>query len=104
MASITEQEFEKLCDDLYRDREQIFAFVPSLSRKDALLWMLLGSLVSLLDVPLLEQPSVYDGTSDDPYTDAVCEVVHRHMSPPFDLRKHLMRLDEKLKEEETPAV
>jgi hypothetical protein len=99
MTTINEAEFKKLCDDIFRDRAQIHAFVPSLSRRDALLWMLLGSLVSLLDVPILEQPSVYDGTSADPYADAVLEVVHKHMRPPFDPRKHLAELSGKLAEE-----
>jgi hypothetical protein len=53
---ISEQEFKRLCDDVYLDRRQIHAFNPNASEEEAALWMLAGCLISLLDVPLWEQP------------------------------------------------
>jgi hypothetical protein len=100
MSTITEEEFRKLCDDIYADRRQVYAFNPNVSRREALLWMLLGCLVSLLSIPILEQPSVYGGSSSDPYGDAICEVLKDHTEAAFDPRVHLLELSEKIESEE----
>lgn len=82
--AISETEFIKLCDDLYRDRQQIYEFNPSAGKRDALLWMLLGCLMSLLSATAPEQ-SARDGIrSSYPYADAVTEILRGHMQPPFD--------------------
>ncbi len=94
--TITEKEFEKLCNNVYSDREAIYPLNPNVSHREALLWMLLGNLVSLLSVPILEQPSVYGGTSSDPYASAVIEIILRHASPAFDPAIHISKLSDKL--------
>ena len=96
METITEQEFKKLCDDIYRDRDEFFAFNPNVSHREALLWMLLGTLVSLLSVPILEQPSVYGSSNSDPYGTAVIDLVNQRASPAFDPGMYLVELTEKL--------
>ena len=95
METITEQEFKKLCDEIYEDRFDVYAFNPNVSHREALLWMLLGTLVSYLSVPILEQPSVYGGTNSDPYGTAVIELVHKHASPAFDPEIYLKEISEK---------
>ncbi|HEV7860820.1 MAG TPA: hypothetical protein VGO91_19525 [Pyrinomonadaceae bacterium] len=97
---MTAQEFEKLCRDIYADRRQIYSFNPNVSHREALLWMLLGCLVSLLSVPILDQPSVYGGSRTDPYADAICELLKPRMNPAFNPRIYLDELTEKLKAEE----
>ena len=97
---ISETEFAKLCDDLYRDRYRIYQYNPRVSSRDALLWMLTGCLMSLLSVRVTEQ-SVSGGSSSDLYGDAVCEILRGRTQPPFDPRPHLARLSEKLASEET---
>ncbi len=99
MSTISEMEFKRLCDDIYADRQQVYAFNPNVSRREALLWMLLGCLVSLLSIPILEQPSVYGGASADPYGDAVCEVLKNHTQPAFDPRSYLLELSERIESE-----
>lgn len=100
MSTISEREFKKLCDDLYADRFLIYTYHPNASdRREALLWMMLGCLVSLLSVPLLEQPSVYGGTGPDPYGDAVLEVLHGRMEPAFDPQPYLVELSRRLEAE-----
>jgi hypothetical protein len=99
METITEQEFRKLCDDIYRERNEIYPFNPNVSHREALLWMLLGTLVSLLSVPILEQPSVYDSTKSDPYGSAVIELVQQRALPAFDPKAYVMELFENLDEE-----
>lgn len=100
MSTISAEEFEKLCRDIYADRWQIYEFNPNASRREALLWMLLGCLVSLLSVPLLDQPSVYGNSRPDPYAAAICELLETRMNPPFNPRAYLDQLSEKLKAEE----
>jgi hypothetical protein len=97
---MTAEEFEKLCRDIYADRRQIYSFNPNASHREALLWMLLGCLVSLLSVPILDQPGVYGGSSTDPYADAICELLQPRMNPAFEPRVYLDELTEKLKAEE----
>ncbi|MBA3768282.1 MAG: hypothetical protein H0W99_15155 [Acidobacteria bacterium] len=99
MTTISELEFKRLCDDIYADRRQVYAFNPNVSRREALLWMLLGCLVSLLSIPILEQPSVYGGVSSDPYGDAVCEVLKDHTQPAFDPGIYLLELSERIESE-----
>lgn len=92
METITEQEFKKLCDEIYRDRNDIYPLNPNVSHREALLWMLLGTLVSLLSVPILEQPSVYNSTNSDPYGSAVVELVQQRGLPAFDPMIYVMEL------------
>ena len=99
MSTISEKEFKKLCDEIYADRFEIYEFNPNVSRREALLWMLLGCLVSLLSIPILEQPSVYNGSSADPYGDAVREVVLAHTDASFDPDDYLLELSRKIESE-----
>lgn len=99
-ATISEAEFVKLCADVYADRHQIYHFNPNAPRREALLWMITGCLVSLLSVPILEQPSVYNNASADPYLDAIRQLLHERTAPPFDPQPHLPALERKLDEEQ----
>ena len=91
MALISEEEFRKLCADIYAEREQIYAFNPQASRRDALLWMLLGCLLSLLSVPADQLPDAARASAD-PYGDAIREILRGRMSPPFAAEKYLAEL------------
>ena len=97
--AISEAEFVKLCEDLYRDRQQIYEFNPSASRRDAVLWMLLGCLMSLLSVPAPEQAGDDSSPGSDAYADAVTEILQGRTRPPFDPRAHLAELSAKLESE-----
>ncbi len=94
MSTISEKEFKRLCDDVYRDRRQIHAFNPNASEEAAVLWMLAGCLISLLDVPLWEQPSGRGGTSVVAYCEAIQELLQTRMKPIFDSRVYLAELSE----------
>jgi hypothetical protein len=100
LSYISEAEFKRLCDELYEERHQLYSFNPNVSRRDALLWMLAGCLVSLLSVPILEQPSVYGGASADPYADAVRQLLEGRMQPTFDPQPLLAELTRKVEAEE----
>ena len=93
MDSITEAELQNLITDLIEDRDQIAMLNPDLSQRDSLLWMLLGMLVSLLNVPLSEQATVYDPAASDPYYSAVLQVLKDRANPQFDAAVLLSRLE-----------
>jgi hypothetical protein len=100
MTLISEMEFVKLCDELYADRHQIYEFNPNASRREALLWMLTGCLLSLLSVPVEEQSSLDNASSPDPYADAISQLLENRMHPRFDPQAHLSELSEKLAKED----
>lgn len=93
MNTISEREFKKLCEDIFRDRREIYAFNPNMSRRDALLWMLAGCLVSLLSVSAAEEPRAGS------YAEAVMELVEQRAAPAFDPQIYLDELMEKLEAE-----
>ncbi len=99
MDTISEQEFKRLCDDVYRDREEIYRLLPNVSHREALLWMLLGSLVALLSVSVEEQQGVDDHLSPDPYGDAILEILRERTTHVFDPKVYLAELSEKLSAE-----
>lgn len=105
LPAISEAEFVRLCQDVYADRYQIYQFNPGAGRRGALLWMLLGCLMSLLSIPDTEHPSPYDNGSSEPYVDAICEILQNRMRTPFDPRTHLAELSKKIEaDSEQPLI
>jgi hypothetical protein len=91
VSSLTAHQFQTLCDDIYADREQIYEFNPAASQAEALLWMVLGSLFSLLSLNDEEIPVVTPPTVPN-YVDAICVVVEAHREGEFDPRGVLLEL------------
>lgn len=98
-ATITEAEFVRLCEDLYTDRRQIYEFNPNAGRREAMLWMLLGCLISLLSIPDTQQPSV-NSSSTDPYGDAVREILRHRTHPSFDPQSQLADWSKKIESDD----
>ncbi|HEY0547256.1 MAG TPA: hypothetical protein VGC91_17890 [Pyrinomonadaceae bacterium] len=96
MNTISEQEFKKLCDDIFRDRREIYAFNPNMSRREALLWMLAGCLINLLSVSASEEPRAFGADASDTYANAVVELLEKRAAPLFDPKIYLAELIEKL--------
>ena len=96
LPAISEAEFVKLCEDVYADRQQIYQFNPNASKREALLWMLLGCLISLLSISDSEQQSIDEPSSQDPYSDAICRILQNRMQPSFDPQTHLAELSKKI--------
>lgn len=85
-----------MCDDVYLDRRQIHAFNPNASEEEAVLWMLAGCLINLLDVPLWEQPSGRGGVSPEAYREAISELLQSRMKPVFEAHAYLAELSKKI--------
>jgi hypothetical protein len=91
VETISEAEFSKLCEEVYRDRFEIYRFNPGAGKSEALLWMLLGCLISLLSVGEEELQSLDDSSSQEPYADAICQLLRGRAGPSFDPRPYLER-------------
>lgn len=94
--TISKADFEKLCDEIYRDRFEIYEFNPNASKREAVLWMLLGCLISLLSVTDAELQSLVDSSSTDPYGEAVCKLLVERGSPPFDPQPFVEELSKRV--------
>lgn len=84
--TISEAEFRKLCDGIYRDRFEIYRFNPGADKREALLWMLTGCLISLLSVTDAELENLAGSRGQDTYADAIFALLQGRSSPPFDPR------------------
>jgi hypothetical protein len=94
VETISEAEFSKLCEEIYRDRFEIYRFNPGVGESEALLWMLLGCLISLLSIGEEELQSLADSSSQEPYADTIHQLLREHGRPGFDPRLYLEKLSE----------
>lgn len=99
METISKEEFQRLCDEIYRDRFEVYEFNPDLSRREAALWMLMGCLISLLSVTDEELQRLASSSGRETYGDLVCELVRKHAAPPFDPSTHLEKLAQSVENE-----
>lgn len=89
MSKISEEEFARICDGIYEDRESIFRHNPIGTREETLLWMLLSCLVSYLSVSELETPCFTGVPTKETYRQAILFVLKDKKSENFDVEKYL---------------
>lgn len=97
--TISEERFRALCDEVYRDRLEIHGFYATASRSEALLWMLLGCLISLLSVDESELATASDSSGEYFYLEAICALLERRAEPRFNPRPYLEELSRKAESE-----
>jgi hypothetical protein len=95
MASISEEEFRRICAGIYDDREIICRHNPIGSREETLLWMLLSCLISYLSLSEIETPCFTGKPDAKTYRDAVLYILRDRKTEDFKAEKHL---DELVKE------
>ena len=86
VETISESELKRVCDELYRDRFEIYAFNPGASHRDALLWMWLGCLISRLSISEEELQALFDSSGQASYADAMCKLLEGRTEPSFNAR------------------
>ena len=96
MTTINETKLRKLCDNLYEDRESILLMCPGMGQSEAVLWILYGSLLSLLDIPSDQSPDIHGDTPTDKYFQANCCLLRDRVDPPFNFADLIRRLLGKL--------
>jgi hypothetical protein len=97
--TISEEKFRALCEEVYRDRAEIYGFHPGAGRSEALLWMLLGCLISLLSVDEVEMEAVADSSGKYLYLEAVCALLEKRTEPHFNPRPYLEELAQRAESE-----
>jgi hypothetical protein len=99
VETISEEEFRRLCEEIYRDRFEIYGFNPGATKREAVLWMLLGCLISLLSVGEAEAQALAASSSRAPYADAVCKLLLERAAPPFDPQPFVEELSKRVENE-----
>lgn len=99
VETISEEELERLCDEIYSDRFEIYGFRPVASRREAVLWMLLGCLISLLNVSDEELQALAGSSTSESYGEIICKLTKERSAQPFDPQPVLERLTTKIEDE-----
>lgn len=86
---ISEQQFAKLCEDVYLDREQIYAYNPNMNRRDCLEWMVLGCLIAFLSIEISDESDKFETSNEHPYGEIICKFLENRMTEPFDAKFYL---------------
>ncbi|PYS87732.1 MAG: hypothetical protein DMF62_11490 [Acidobacteria bacterium] len=89
MATISETEFEKICEGIRADRDVIIKNNPIGTDAEILLWLLFGVLVSFLDLGEIETPCFTGIPDEKTYRDAIHFVLKGRMKPEFDPSRYI---------------
>jgi len=95
MTKISEAEFARICEGIVEDRESIIKQNPVGTSEGILFWMLLGCLVSYLnlmdsDLTFTESESLCcDGPEAKSYRDAITFILKERRIDDFDANKYL---------------
>ena len=92
MFKISEREFARICQGIYEDRDIICRHNPIGTRGETLLWMLLGCLISYLDLTEIETPCFAGKMTAETYRDAVLFVLRNRKAEDFEAGRHLEKL------------
>ena len=89
MATISEIEFKKICEGIRLDRDIIIRNNPVGTDNEILLWMLIGVLVSFLDLGEIETPCFTGIPDEKTYREAVHFVLKGRMKQEFDPSRYI---------------
>lgn len=92
MVQISEQEFAKICEGIYEDREIIYKNNPVGTREETLLWMLLSCLHSYLSLSDIETPCFTGRPEAETYRQAILFILKDRKTNDFNPRKYLEKL------------
>ncbi len=95
MTKISEQEFARICEGIYEDREIIRKHNPIGTPEEILLWMLLSCLVSYLNLSDLETPCFTGKPNADTYREAILFILKDRKTTQFEAESYLVKLIEK---------
>ena len=88
VTMISETEFEKICRQIFEDREAIIRNNPVGDREEILLWMFLGVLVSYLSISELESPCFSGKPDAHTYRNAIRFVLKDRTATEFDIEPY----------------
>jgi len=94
MTKISEKEFARICREIRKDSESIYRHNPVGTREETLLWMLLGVLISYLNLSEMETPCFAGTPTAETYRTAILHVLQAKMETRFAAEKYLDELIE----------
>lgn len=92
MTTITEAEFERIVDGIIEDRDSIIKHNPIGTNEEILLWMLLSSLASYLNLSEIETPCFAGKPDAETYRNAIQFILADRKNGRFDECAWLERL------------
>ncbi len=92
MSKISEQEFARICEGIYEDRESIFRHNPIGTPEETLLWMLLSCLISYLSLSEIETPCFNGKPDAETYRNAILFILKDRKTENFDAAEYLANL------------
>ena len=92
MTRNSEQEFARLCEGIYEDREKIWKHNPIGAMDETLLWMLLSVLNSYLSLSDIETPCFTGLPTVETYHQAILFVINDRKIDNFDAETYLEKL------------
>jgi hypothetical protein len=92
MTKISEQEFARICEGIYEDRETICKHNPIGTREETLFWMLLSCLISYLSLEEIETPCFTGKPTAGTYRTAILYVLKDRKAVDFDAEGYLDKL------------
>lgn len=92
MTKISEREFARICREIYQDRDVICQHNPIGTREETLLWMLLGCLISYLNLSEIETPCFAGKPTAETYRTAVLFVLENRKADDFSAETYLEKL------------
>lgn len=95
MTKLSEAEFARLCQGIYKDRETIYRHNPIGTKEETLLWMLMSVLVSYLSLSEIETPCFTGKPNSETYRQAILFTLTDRKTEEFDAETYL---DELIKE------
>lgn len=92
MTKISEQEFKRICEGIYEDREIIKKHNPIGTPDEILLWMLLSCLVSYLNLTEIETPCFTGKPTAETYRNAIVFILKDRKTEDFESEVYLNNL------------
>ncbi len=92
MTKISQREFARICREIYEDRDIICRHNPIGTGEETLLWMLLGCLISYLNLAEIETPCFAGKPMAETYRDAILFVLKNRTTEAFGAETYLEKL------------
>lgn len=92
MTRVTEAEFARIVSGVVEDRESIIKHNPIGTDDEILLWMLLGCLISYLNLSDVETPCLNGKPDAETYRNAILFVLKDRRTSKFEPEKYLIEL------------
>ncbi len=89
MTKISEAEFARICDGIHQERDSIIKHNPIGPPEEILLWMLLGCLISYLNLSEIETPCFNGKPDAKTYHDAIVFVLSDRRTEEFEAAPYI---------------